>query len=238
MAEESDSIFREVDEDVRRDQMLALWRRHGVSFVSATVVVLLAAIGWQIWTDMRESSLNDLSDRYAAAQDAAAGETPEAAASLYAQLAKDLDGGYGLLAGLRQGATLLEDGDAAAAAAAYDRVVAKAGDSRVKAFAGYLAASAKVKAGDADGAIAQLQGLALPSEPLYYSATELLAAIYTAQGDIEEARSRFDALVEDPAAPAALVARARDMLALFDAESPGADADNSVGETESGSAAQ
>jgi len=42
----SDSeVFREVDEDYRRDRMMAFWRRYGTTVAAAAVVVAIVALG-------------------------------------------------------------------------------------------------------------------------------------------------------------------------------------------------
>ncbi|GAK34045.1 hypothetical protein JCM17846_05380 [Iodidimonas nitroreducens] len=228
MAEESDIIFREVDEDVRRAQMLALWRKHGLSFVLAVVFIIAIVVGWQLWTNMRESALRDASDLFATSIEKAAQQAPEQAVASFAELTKDLDGGYELMAGLQHGSALLAANNPAEAALAYDQVAQKASDRHVQAFAAYLAASAKLKAGQLDEAEAQLQALAMPDQPLYYSASELLAIIQINLNDLDAARSTLASLTEDPATPPAMAARASELSALFDMGADETPADQQV----------
>ncbi len=42
-------VFREVDEDYRRDRMIAFWRRYGGLVFAAVIVVLLMAEGANYW---------------------------------------------------------------------------------------------------------------------------------------------------------------------------------------------
>lgn len=226
MSDNSDLLFREVDEDVRRDQLIALWKRYGVYLVSAVVALVLIVVGYQFYDSRRDAALKAQSDRYKALTESIEALTPSEAAERLAAAAGDFSGGYRQLAGLQEAAALAKAGDHAAAAAAYDRVAAAARDRRVSAFAAWLAASERYAAGDSDGALAALAALSASGEPLARSATEMMGAIYLALEDIEAARAMFQSLAEDAATPPAMRARAGDVLALLsDGDAPGKEAD-------------
>ncbi|MBV9138099.1 MAG: hypothetical protein JO357_13665, partial [Hyphomicrobiales bacterium] len=42
-------IFREVDEDVRRDRFERIWKQYGNLIVAAALVVVAAVGGWEIF---------------------------------------------------------------------------------------------------------------------------------------------------------------------------------------------
>ena len=42
-----DSFIREVNEELRQDQLHNLWKRYGALAIAAAVVVVLAAAAWQ-----------------------------------------------------------------------------------------------------------------------------------------------------------------------------------------------
>ena len=44
MVDQRDSLAREIDEELRREQMLKLWERYGI-YVIAAVVLVIAGIG-------------------------------------------------------------------------------------------------------------------------------------------------------------------------------------------------
>ena len=44
-----DQFTREVDEEYRRDQMAALWKRWGTLIVGVLVVVVVGVAGWTFW---------------------------------------------------------------------------------------------------------------------------------------------------------------------------------------------
>ena len=222
MSDQGDGIFREIDEEVRRDQLLALWKRYGRFFVGLLVLLVAAAASYQLWSNYRESQFEQQSAIYEEAVEAAAEAPPGERAASFARLAGELTGGYALLAKLRQAHALMESNDFEAAATLYEEVAEAADDARLADYARYLAAMAMLEFQGPDAAIAQLGPIAQSDSPIYYSALELLGVAYLEAGDTEAARSQFAAITEDPAAPQALKSRAEDILTLLPSPSPAA----------------
>ncbi len=214
----SDSIVREVDEEFRRDQLLALWRRYGTSFVGATALVIIAVLAWQLWSGWKEGILRDNAEAYAVLEEQVSAASDEAAADLYRDAFASLEGSYRVLAGFHEAGAHMNAGDYEEAIRVYDEVAELAADRQIKAFAAYMAASAESMSGLNDAAIARLQALSVPGAPMQYTAMELLAALYAAQGDTESARAGFEAILDDQNAPRGTMARAQDMIALLDQE--------------------
>lgn len=215
MSDQGDGIFREIDEEVRRDQLLALWKRYGRFFVGLLVLLVAAAAGFQFWRNYSESQLEQQSAIYEEAVEATADAPPGERAASFARLSEELDGGYALLAKMRQAHALMETGDFEAAATLYDAVADAADDTRLAAYARYLGATAALEFQGPDSAIARLAPIAQADSPVYYSALELLGIAHLEAGDPEAARSQFASIAEDPAAPAALKSRAEDILAML-----------------------
>ena len=94
-------VFREVDEEVRREQLLKLWRRYSKHVIAAAlvvVVIVLGVLGWQKWQEQRRV---ERANAYIAA-----GSLPPAQAvdAFGAMVGED---GYGILARLRRAGSLL-----------------------------------------------------------------------------------------------------------------------------------
>jgi len=207
-------IFREVDEDVRREHYAKLWKKYG-HFVIAAAVVLVAAVGgfkaWQAWDlQLRQ----ERSDRYAAAMALEPSDRRQAA---LAELAEPSGGSYGLLAAMEQARLLAEAGDTSGAVAIWDQVAAsKQAGPAYQGAATVLSVLHQIDGGDLGALDARLEPLKDSTSVYRPLALELSAAIALARGDKELARSRYGELSEDAGVSAQQRSRARQVLDALD----------------------
>ena len=115
-------IFREIDEELRRDNLLKLWSRYGRYIIAGAVVV--ARADRRRHRGLARASADASARRSRPAIRRASGARRQGkdaeAAKLFAALAQD-GGGYGMLAAFEQAALLAKTGDRKAGAiAAYD----------------------------------------------------------------------------------------------------------------------
>src|SRR5262245_51395070 len=120
-------IFREVDEEVRREQFKKLWDRWGNYVIAAAVVVVLAIAGWRAWSYWEMKKAQEAGTAFEAALASAQAGKHEEAEAAFAKIAADSPSGYRTLARLREAAELAQR-DRAAAVKAYDALSA---DSRM-----------------------------------------------------------------------------------------------------------
>lgn len=194
----NDTIFREVDEELRSDRMRALWKRFGPYIIgaAAAVVLLVAANeGWKWW---QESSAARSSEQfYAALELAEAGDTAGAVAALE-QVEAEGSGGYPTLARFREAAILAREGDVGDAVAAYDALATAENNSQLRDLALVLAAYLLVDSGDADAVRQRVGGVAVEGHPLRNAAREALGLAQYRGGDESAALTTFEAVLEDP----------------------------------------
>lgn len=208
-------IFREVDEELRRDRILRLGRRYGPQGVAVVLLALLVALAIVLWRQHhREDRMAE-----AAAFLAALGERErDAAADLLADLATQAEGGYRSLALLQLAAMKAESGADGEAVAAYDGVAAdEDADPALRALARLKAAMLLADLGQAEAARTRLTPLlveetASPWRPL---AMEIEAVMALAGGEVEDARARLHELSLLAAAPAGVRSRAAELLAAL-----------------------
>lgn len=114
-----ESLFREVDEEVRQDQYKKLWKQYGNYFTALAVVIVLAVAGfkgWQYWqVSQSEKAARVYSD---AVKMLEAGKNADAEAAF----AAINHSGYTKLANLRRAAALDGQGKADEAVALYDTI--------------------------------------------------------------------------------------------------------------------
>jgi len=209
-------IFQEIDEDVRRDQMLKHWRRYGKYVVAAAVVLALVAGGIAFWREQQERKAADNGSRFATALALVRdGKTAEAAQTLEA-LQVDAGPGYRALAGLRAAAVLAADKKPGEAVAAYDRIAADGSvEPAFRDLARLLAALHALDTAPPAAIDQRLAPMLGEGNAWRHSARELSAAAKLRAGDLGPARLAFQQLADDAAAPSGVRARAAELLAAL-----------------------
>ena len=208
-------IFREIDEELRRDNLLKLWQRYGKYVIAFAVVVVLIAAGIVAWRDHQASERRAQGARYASALALARDGKEAEAAKLFARLAQE-GGGYGLLAAFEEAEMLAKGGDKKAAIAAYERLAAASGvDAEFRDLAVLLAVMHGLTDGDSKAAIDRLQPLTATGNPWRASALDLTAAAKLKAGDRGGALAIYKELADDLAAPQGLRAHAAEMAAAL-----------------------
>ncbi len=114
-----ESLFREVDEEVRQDKAKQLWSKYGSYFTALALVIILGVAGfkgWQYWQlTQSEAAARVFSDGVKKLEE---GKTADAEAAFAA-----IDHtGYAKLAELRRAAALAGSGKTDEAVAIYDKV--------------------------------------------------------------------------------------------------------------------
>ncbi len=123
-----EAFLREVDEELRRDQIVGVWTNYGRLIIGAIIgglVIFAAVLGWRAWShSASEKKAVELQQAY----DSIASGNSQAAKAPIDKLAGDSTPGYRALAKLLQANDLLGAGKAKEAAAKFGEV---AGDSSV-----------------------------------------------------------------------------------------------------------
>lgn len=209
------NFIEEVDEDVRRDRMEALWKRYSPVAIGAVVLLLLAVAGHQVWKSWETDKANAAATAFTAALNQAQAGKPAEAAQALADLSKTAPKGYAQIARFQQAALLVEAKDVTGAIAVYDAIAADSGvEAAFRDLARYLAVFHGFDVMDAD----QMRGrLAVikPDSPWSANARELQALADLKGGNSEAARKQLTALADDPLVPAGLRGRAAELLAAL-----------------------
>ncbi len=205
-------IFKEVEEELKKDQAAKLWSKYGRYAIAAAVAVVLATAGYNLWLKWDKVQREERSDTFAAAAGLAAKTETEAALRGFAELGGP-DGGYGTLAVFERARLLAGDGDTAGAIALWDELAAddQAG-AAFKSLATVLSVLHQIDEGDATALTARLDPLTRPGNGYRPIALELTAALALRDGDRTRARDLYILIADDLSAPAGLRARAAQML--------------------------
>ena len=123
MSDTDESLFREVDEEVRQDEYKKIWDRYGKHFTTLAILAVAGVAAFQGWHYYQTKQAEDAGAVYfAALKKAADGKTDDALSALAAVN----HSGFGQLAALQSAALLAKKGDAEKAVAAYDAFAANA----------------------------------------------------------------------------------------------------------------
>jgi hypothetical protein len=216
----ADLLIQEVDEELRRDQYQQLWKRYGNYVIAAAIGMVLVVAGYQGWQTWQAKQRQEEAAKFASAQALAAqGKTQDALEALV-KLGADSHTGFSVAARMRRAELMGEEGDIAAAAAAYEQIAASSVPAVYRDLAVLKMALLTLDTAD----LAQLEERVAPlnttGNPWYYSSTEVLALIAQKRGDTKHAVELYKQLADDVQAPSGIRARAAEMLAIL---SPAAD---------------
>ena len=204
-------IFREVEEDVRREKLEKFWKAYGDYVIALAALVIVGIAGFELWQRYQTTQLNKASVAFSAAQRIT---DPRQAALAFADLAKTAPGGYALLAKLEQANSMLASGQRDGAVALYREVFDqdKGGTGAVARLRLGWALADTSSRGDLENLLAPLRN---PGNAWKPNADEILAYADYHGNQTAKALAEFDALANDPNSPQQLKRRAQAMAAFL-----------------------
>ena len=204
-------IFREVEEDVRRERFEKLWKAYG-NYAIAALVLLFAGIGgWQLWERHDQQERAKVSDAFLAAQRIS---NPQAAAGSFVDLARTAPKGYASVARLSEAGAMFASGQQANAIALYKEIAAN-DSGPIGSVARLRAAWGLAETASRHDLVELLKPLDQTGNAWRENAQEVLAyADYRAM-DTKSALAKYTALSLNAEAPDALRARAKAMAAFL-----------------------
>lgn len=210
-------LFREVDEEVRQEQIITFLKRFGRAIIAVVVAAIAALAGYNYWQSQLQGEREAESEQFEAAVGLMADGEVAAAADQFAAL-EDETGrqGYGMLAGFRRADALAQSGDINGAVAAYDAIAA---DSGVEGFYRDLsrisAANLLVDTASPEEIDERLISLSGEDSNHRFSALELRATAHFRARDIDTARALFEQVSEEAPVTSGARLRAAQMLEVL-----------------------
>jgi len=216
MAEDRDPILRELESEVRREQLAKLWDRYGLYAVALAVVIVLGVGGYQWWQARSLAASQEAGARYqAAVQLAEQGKTEEARKALES-IVQEGPAGYASLARLQLAGEAASAGKKDEALAAYEAIAADSGvDQLMRQYAELQIASLKVDTADFTEMQNRLTPLTGENNAWRHSARELLGLSAYRAGRLEEARQIFLELAADQQTPPSVRERSGIIMGLI-----------------------
>ncbi len=216
-----ESIFREVDEEVRAEQFQKLWKKYGAYVSGAAIGVVLAVAGIKGWQYYQIKQAEAASEKYLGAASLLSEGKKAEADKVFADIAANGPAGFSALARFRLAAELAKSGSAAEALKAFDEIAnASAVDAALRNLARVRAALLAVDSEPLDAVEKRVASLNTTDGAWRHSAREIIAISAFKTGDFTKADRLYNELAADTATPAGLRQRAQLMIGVISQKLP------------------
>ncbi len=214
---EQEVLFREVQEDLREEQLAKFWKSWGNWIIGGAVGIVVAVAGVQGWQSYDSGRRSAEAERLTAALQLAGERQTEAAQRSLAAMVDDSVGSYAMLASFQLARLQSREGNRAAAAATLRDLAADASHPDIyRDLATLLSVLNEMDDGDPASLTLRLAPLTQGTNPWRFSARELTAALALRSGDTATAKQIYEALAREAGTPRGVGGRAAEMRALLE----------------------
>lgn len=208
-----DQIFREVDEELRKERLQAIWKKYGTWIVGGVVGVVLIVGGLGIWQNWQVSQRQAAGDEFIQALKLVSKGEGEKAAKLFEKLSDDSPSGYELLARLHLAATRAKNGQTAEAEILYKKIaVDPSVDKILGDYAKLNLALLRLDGASYKETSEALGSFVTAKGTWRGTALEVIALAAMKEGKLDEAKKNFNEIIAARSLPSALKRRAQIML--------------------------
>jgi hypothetical protein len=217
----SDAFIREVDEELRRDQIFGFWRRYGRLVAALIGLGLVAFGGFLYWQQYRAKQAGLQGERLSAAIEQLSTNRTAAARPELDKLAASDSDGYRAAARIALAAVALQEGKIKDSAARFAAVAADASVAQpLRDLALVRQTTVEFDQLAPDTVVSRLQNLAVKGSPWFGSAGELVGAAHLKAGRPSQAARIFAAIGADSGVPESIRSRAVQITSVLNAGSP------------------
>ena len=222
MADDRDSLLREVDEELRREQMQKIWERYNGLILGTAALIVLAVGGYKYLQTARLTAAEAAGAEFAAAIKLDDDKKADEASKAFEKIAQSGPEGYASLAKLHLAGAQAKAGKSVDALATYESLAKDArADELLKSFAQLQAASLRLGEAGFTEIQNRLTPLAGDGGAYKTSARELLGLSAFKAGKLDEARKFLEPLLIDPAASRPIQERVKIVMAQIAAAEVG-----------------
>ena len=207
----SEEFIREVDEDLKEEKRLKLWKQILPYVISISLGVILTTTGFVFWDSYSNRVKQQLGDDFTAAVELAKEEDLDAALVALDRIVDKGSDGYVTMAKIKKASLLIEKGNIDQGLEIYLDLERNAVDQSFRDIATILYVMNSIDLRAADLLLSKLEPLE-NSIIWKSSALELKAFVYLKNNQIDEALKTFKEIVEMPTKPSSLGLRAKNMI--------------------------
>ena len=171
-----DNIFREVEDELRRERLRGYWNKYGLIVVAVAVLIIGTVVGVNLWKYWQTSQAEQAGSRYMKALELQREGKHSDAQQSFENLLSTGPQGYQILAKLQLAASMAGDGKQKQAAEIYEKLASDASvDPVLKGFAAIKAAMLTLDESAFSRLESQIKPLADGASSWRHSARELMA---------------------------------------------------------------
>lgn len=215
-AAQDEALLREVDDAVRQDDLEQFGKKYGRPILGVVIAGLALFGGYLWWHGHQEAALEADSEKLVSAMDQIDAGNLKSATDALKGLTESDDDGVRAAALTLQGGVQQQQGDLASAARTFGQL---ATDTKAPQAYRDLALVRQVEAQydtmKPAEVVSRLKPLAVPGNPFFGRAGELVAMAYLDQGKKKEAGALFSQISKDEKVPETLRSRSRQMAGLL-----------------------
>lgn len=205
----NDVFLREVDEELRRDELRSFGQRWGLWIAAGVVALLLAFGGWLWWQQHQLTVAGEQGEKFAQVLDDLAARKTDAVKAPLAELATSEREGYRAMARFTQADLLLQADDLKGAASKFAEIAGDASLSQpYRDLALIRQTSAEFDSLQPAQVIDRLRGMASKDSPWFGSAGELVGIAYMRMNRPQEAGKLFAEIARTETVPETIRQRA------------------------------
>jgi hypothetical protein len=205
----AESFVREVDENLRRDQLRDMAKSYGKWIVAAVILFLAAVGGYLLWQDRQQQQAEQQGEALSAALDKAGAGNVKGAQAELAPLGESSNDVIRASAELARAALSLKQNDRKTAIDIYKRLAADDGlPQPYRDLATIRGTMTEYDSLKPDEIIARLSPLAVQGKPFFGTSGEMVALAMLAKGDRNGAGQLFARIAADKQVPQSIRSRA------------------------------
>ena len=207
----SEEFVREVDEDIKEEERIKLWKKVFPYVVSVSLGIIIFTSGYVFWNNYTESLNQQLGDDFTAAVQLANEEDLDASILALNRIVDEGSDGYVTLAKMKKASLLIQRGELELGLNIYLDLERNAVDQSFRDIASILYVLNSMDTKDPKALLEKINKLE-SSQIWRSSALEMKAFLKLKQNKVEEARKVFEGILNLPSTPSSLATRAKNMV--------------------------
>ena len=207
----SEEFVREVDEDIKEEERIKLWKKVFPYVVSVSLGIIIFTSGYVFWNNYTESLNQQLGDDFTAAVQLANEEDLDASILALDRIVDEGSDGYVTLAKMKKASLLIQRGELKLGLNIYLDLERNAVDQSFRDIASILYVLNSMDTEDPQVLLKKINKLE-SSQIWRSSALEMKAFLKLKQNKVEEARKIFEGILNLPSTPSSLATRAKNMV--------------------------